>query len=46
MPDLGLRRIMAETLLDMDEAAGAGGGYQIGCCLFQLVEQAISDFFR
>ena len=46
MPDLGLRRIMAQTLLDMDEAAGAGGGYQIGCCLCQFVEQPISDFCR
>ena len=46
MPDLGSCRVMAQALLDMDEAAGAGGGHQIGRRLCQLVEQAISDFFR
>ena len=37
---------MTQPLLDMDEAAGAGGGHQIGRCLFYLIEQADSDFFR
>lgn len=44
MPNLRPRRIMAQTLLDVDEAARAGGGHQIGRCLCQLVEQPASDF--
>ena len=46
MPDLGSRRLMGQTLLDMDEAAGAGGGHQIWRCLCQLVEQSAPDFIR
>ena len=46
MANFRLCRVTAQTLLDMDEAAGAGGGYQIRRGLFQLVEQATSYFFR
>lgn len=43
MENLRLCRVMAQPLPDMDEAAGAGGGYQIGRRLCQLGEQAASD---
>lgn len=46
MPDRGSRRIMAQTLLDVDEAAGTGGGHQIRRGLLQFLEQAASDCCR
>lgn len=46
MANFRVCRSTLQTLPDMDEAAGAGGGRHVRRGFFQLVEQPASDFFR